>query len=107
MPLYHSHSPKKKSYQMFAVTRYFAIVLANSPTLYLAAVTLTQYNPAIPSQFRILAPIVPWQERPTLSLDFHLDRANPVALYQQISEHLKARISDGRLPAGAKLPTVR
>jgi DNA-binding transcriptional MocR family regulator len=42
-----------------------------------------------------------------VSLDFHLDRSNPVALYQQISEHLKARISDGRLPAGARLPTVR
>jgi DNA-binding transcriptional MocR family regulator len=44
---------------------------------------------------------------PTVSLDFQLDRTNPVALYQQISEHLKARISDGRLPAGARLPTVR
>jgi DNA-binding transcriptional regulator YhcF (GntR family) len=43
----------------------------------------------------------------TVSLDFQLDRANPIALYQQISEHLKARISDGRLPAGARLPTVR
>lgn len=42
-----------------------------------------------------------------MSLDFHLDRTNPVALYQQISEHLKARISDGRMPAGSKLPTVR
>lgn len=42
-----------------------------------------------------------------MSLDFNLDRANPVALYQQIAEHLKARISDGRLPAGARLPTVR
>ena len=42
-----------------------------------------------------------------MSLDFQLDRTNPVALYQQINEHLKARISDGRLPAGARLPTVR
>ena len=42
-----------------------------------------------------------------MSLDFNLDRTNPVALYQQIAEHLKARISDGRLPAGARLPTVR
>lgn len=42
-----------------------------------------------------------------MSLDFQLDRANPVALYQQITEHLKARISDGRLPAGSRLPTVR
>ena len=42
-----------------------------------------------------------------MSLDFQLDRTNPVALYQQISEHLKARIGDGRLPAGARLPTVR
>jgi DNA-binding transcriptional MocR family regulator len=42
-----------------------------------------------------------------MSLDFQLDRTNPVALYQQISEHLKAKISDGRLPAGARLPTVR
>jgi DNA-binding transcriptional MocR family regulator len=43
----------------------------------------------------------------SVSLDFQLDRANPVALYQQISEQLKARISDGRLPAGSRLPTVR
>ena len=42
-----------------------------------------------------------------MSLDFQLDRTNPVALYQQITEHLKARISDGRLPAGSRLPTVR
>ena len=42
-----------------------------------------------------------------MSLDFHLDRDNSVALYQQITEHFKQRISDGRLPAGARLPTVR
>ena len=42
-----------------------------------------------------------------VSLDFHLDRDNSVALYQQITEHFKQRISDGRLPAGARLPTVR
>jgi DNA-binding transcriptional MocR family regulator len=44
---------------------------------------------------------------PKVSLDFQLDRSNPVALYQQIIEHFKARIADGRLPAGARLPTVR
>lgn len=42
-----------------------------------------------------------------MSLDFQVDRTSSVALYQQIIEHLKARISDGRLPAGARLPTVR
>ena len=42
-----------------------------------------------------------------MSLDFQLDRTNPVALYQQITEHLKTRISEGRLPAGSRLPTVR
>jgi DNA-binding transcriptional MocR family regulator len=42
-----------------------------------------------------------------VSLDFRLDRDNSVALYQQITEHFKQRISDGRLPAGARLPTVR
>jgi DNA-binding transcriptional MocR family regulator len=42
-----------------------------------------------------------------VSLDFHLDRESSIALYQQITEHFKERISDGRLPAGARLPTVR
>lgn len=42
-----------------------------------------------------------------MSLDLKLDRAARMALYQQIAEQLKAHISDGRLPAGARLPTVR
>jgi DNA-binding transcriptional MocR family regulator len=55
-----------------------------------------------------LAPKKLYQSRSIdVSLDFHLDRTNSVALYQQISEYLKERISDGRLPAGARLPTVR
>lgn len=36
-----------------------------------------------------------------MSLDFHLDRANSVALYQQISEYLKERICFGTLTPDA------
>ena len=42
-----------------------------------------------------------------MSLDLFVDRDHSAALYQQIVEQIKDRIGDGRLPAGARLPTVR
>ncbi len=36
-----------------------------------------------------------------------LDRQRSQPLYQQIAEQIKAQISDGRLPIGTRLPTVR
>lgn len=39
--------------------------------------------------------------------DMQIDRSYPLALYQQIVEQIKDRICDGRLPVGARLPTVR
>jgi DNA-binding transcriptional MocR family regulator len=39
--------------------------------------------------------------------DVKIDRGNALALYQQIVEQIKDQICDGRLPAGARLPTVR
>ncbi len=40
-------------------------------------------------------------------LSLQLNRHETRSLYQQIAEEIKTRISDGRLPAGARLPTVR
>jgi DNA-binding transcriptional MocR family regulator len=42
-----------------------------------------------------------------VSLDFEVDRNHTLALYLQITEQIKDRISDGRLPANTRLPTVR
>ena len=42
-----------------------------------------------------------------MTLDLTLDREGDAALYRQIAEQIKDRISDGRLPAGTRLPTVR
>ena len=42
-----------------------------------------------------------------MTLDLVLDREGDAALYRQIAEQIKDRISDGRLPAGTRLPTVR
>src|SRR5947207_1937457 len=36
-----------------------------------------------------------------------LDRQRSQPLYQQIAEQIKTQISDGRLPIGTRLPTVR
>ena len=36
-----------------------------------------------------------------------LNRQGEFPLYQQIIEHLKTQINDGRLPAGTQLPTIR
>lgn len=42
-----------------------------------------------------------------MSLEITIDRTHSLAIYQQIVEQFKDRICDGRLPAGARLPTVR
>lgn len=42
-----------------------------------------------------------------MALTLQLDRSGGLALYRQIAEQIKDRISDGRLPPGAQLPTVR
>lgn len=42
-----------------------------------------------------------------MSIELKIDRSHSLAIYQQIVEQLKDRICDGRLPAGARLPTVR
>src|SRR5690606_34129884 len=42
-----------------------------------------------------------------VSVELKIDRTHTLALYQQIVEQFKDRISSGRLPAGARLPTVR
>ncbi|MEM7115797.1 MAG: PLP-dependent aminotransferase family protein [Chloroflexota bacterium] len=40
-------------------------------------------------------------------LTFDLNRQAKLSLYRQIAEQIKTQISDGRLPANARLPTVR
>jgi DNA-binding transcriptional MocR family regulator len=40
-------------------------------------------------------------------LDVNLNRERKLALYNQIAEQIKEQISDGRLPANTRLPTVR
>ncbi len=40
-------------------------------------------------------------------LDININRARKQALYMQIAEQVKEQISDGRLPANTRLPTVR
>lgn len=42
-----------------------------------------------------------------MGLSIELDRDGALPLYQQIVEQVTAQIGDGRLPAGARLPTVR
>ena len=42
-----------------------------------------------------------------MSLGLDLQRHAGLALYRQIADQIKDRICDGRLPAGARLPTVR
>lgn len=42
-----------------------------------------------------------------MTLSINLNRHGAFPLYQQIVEHIKSQISDGRLPAGAQLPTIR
>ena len=42
-----------------------------------------------------------------MSVQFEIDRERDVPLYQQIIDALQARIRDGKLPTGTKLPTVR
>jgi DNA-binding transcriptional MocR family regulator len=42
-----------------------------------------------------------------MSLGIKLDRSATPALYRQIVDQVQDRICDGRLPAGARLPTVR
>jgi DNA-binding transcriptional MocR family regulator len=42
-----------------------------------------------------------------VSIELKIDRTRTLAIYQQIVEQFKDRICDGRLPAGARLPTVR
>ncbi len=42
-----------------------------------------------------------------MSTTLTLDRTSGLALYRQIAEQIKNQIADGRLPAGARLPTVR
>ncbi len=42
-----------------------------------------------------------------MPFDLQIDRGQSPPIYQQIIEEVKARISDGRLPAGTQLPTVR
>lgn len=42
-----------------------------------------------------------------MTLELVLDREGNAALYHQIADQIKDRISDGRLPAGTRLPTVR
>ncbi len=38
---------------------------------------------------------------------FHIDPHNGIAIYEQIVRHLKFRIADGSLAAGAHVPSVR
>ena len=40
-------------------------------------------------------------------MEIKIDRQKSQSLYQQIAEQIKTQISTGRLPAGARLPTVR
>lgn len=42
-----------------------------------------------------------------MSFSFQLRRDRQAALYQQIAEQIKDQISSNRLPAGARLPTIR
>lgn len=42
-----------------------------------------------------------------MALTLELDRESSSPLYQQIVEQVKTQISDGRLPTGSRLPTVR
>lgn len=42
-----------------------------------------------------------------MTLNFQINRNASQALYRQISEHVKTEISNGRLPANTRLPTVR
>jgi DNA-binding transcriptional MocR family regulator len=42
-----------------------------------------------------------------MTIDIALERGAADPLYQQIAAQLRARIRDGRLPTGARLPTVR
>jgi DNA-binding transcriptional MocR family regulator len=42
-----------------------------------------------------------------MALSIKLDRTSKLALYQQVAEQIKTHIGDGRLPAGAQLPTIR
>ncbi|MGL4651055.1 MAG: PLP-dependent aminotransferase family protein, partial [Caldilineaceae bacterium] len=42
-----------------------------------------------------------------MSLDLHLERAGHAPLYRQIAEQIRERISEGALPPGTQLPTVR
>ncbi|TWE12335.1 GntR family transcriptional regulator [Rudaeicoccus suwonensis] len=37
----------------------------------------------------------------------HINRASPIAPYQQICEQIAAQIQAGELPVGTRLPTVR
>jgi DNA-binding transcriptional MocR family regulator len=42
-----------------------------------------------------------------VSLAFTLNRSDHISLYQQIAEQIKDQICNHRLPAGARLPTIR
>jgi DNA-binding transcriptional regulator YhcF (GntR family) len=42
-----------------------------------------------------------------MPLDVTLDAASDVPPYEQLRSHVAAAVDDGRLPAGARLPTVR
>ncbi len=42
-----------------------------------------------------------------MTFSLTLDRQGKFPLYQQIVEHIKTQISDGTLPAGTRLPTIR
>lgn len=42
-----------------------------------------------------------------MSVSLRLERNSPAALYQQIADQFKDQISNNRLPAGARLPTIR
>ncbi len=42
-----------------------------------------------------------------IAIDIAIDHAGPVAPYEQIRDQVVAAITAGRLPTGARLPTVR
>ena len=42
-----------------------------------------------------------------MSFRIHLDRNSSTPLYRQIAETIRARVADGALPRGTRLPTVR
>jgi DNA-binding transcriptional MocR family regulator len=83
---------------------HFAVSLCRFTLPFHFAVSLCRFT--LPFHFAVSLCLILCGSQP-LSLELSLDRTRTLALYQQIVEQLKARMSDGRLPAGARLPTVR